>query len=97
MSFRDAEIIILDCTRLSEYGRMDISIFEGVYSFEEAHVYKIDQANENTPYNVLIFLVDGLKTSFPKGIGISQRSVIDRSVISIAVPFAGAIAITGVD
>ena len=73
LSFRDAEVIISDCTRTSEYGRMDIPIFEGVYSFEEAHVYKADQANENTPYNVLISLVDGLETSFPKGIGISQR------------------------
>ena len=45
---------------------MDIPIFEGVYSFEEEHVYKADQANEKTPYNVLISLVEGLKTSFPK-------------------------------
>ena len=75
LSFRDAEVIISDCTRTREYGRMDIPIFEGVYSFEEAHVYKADQANENTPYNVLISFVDGLETSFPKGIGISQRKL----------------------
>ena len=77
LSFRDAEVIISDCTRTSEYGRVDIPIFESVYSFEEAHVYKADQANENTPYNVLISLVDGLETSFPKGIGISQRKLAD--------------------
>ena len=83
LSFRDTEVIISDCTRTSEYGRMDILIFEGVYSFEEAHVYKADQANENTPYNVLISLVDGLETSFPKGIGISQRKLADLQFQSL--------------
>ena len=83
LSFRDAEVIISDCTRTSEFGRMDIPIFEGVYSFEEAHVYKTDQANENTPYNVLMSLVDGLETSFPKGIGISQRKLTDLQFQSL--------------
>ena len=81
--FRDAEVIISDCTRTSEYGRMDILIFEVVYSFEEARVYKADQTNENTPYNVPISLVGGLETSFPKGIGISQRKLADLQFPSL--------------
>ena len=56
---------------------MDIPTFEGVYSFEGAHVYKADQANENTPYNILIALVVGLESPFLKGIGISQRKLAD--------------------
>ena len=81
--FRDAEVIISDCTRTSEYGRMDTPKFEEVYSFKEAHVYKADQANENAPYNVLISLVDDLETSFPKGIGISQRKLADLQFQSL--------------
>ena len=81
--FRDAEVIISDCTRTSNYGRMNIPKFEEVYPFKEAHVYKADQANENAPYNVLISLVDDLETSFPKGIGISQRKVADLQFQSL--------------
>ena len=42
-SFRDAEVIISDCNRISDYGRSDCPIFEGLYSFETPHVYKADQ------------------------------------------------------
>ena len=40
LSFRDAEIIIPDCSRTSEYGRMDKPLFTEVYSFDTAHVYR---------------------------------------------------------
>ena len=60
VSFRDAEVIISDCSRTKYYGRIDSLVFDGVYSFEDAHVYKADQANQNRPYNILISLVDDL-------------------------------------
>ena len=63
LSFRDAEVIISDCNKISDYGRSDCPIFEGVYSFETPHVYKADQTTSTTSYNVLISLVDGLLTS----------------------------------
>ena len=75
LSFRDAEVIISDCNRISDYGRSDCPIFEGVYSFETPHVYKADQTTSTTSYNVLISLVDGLETSFTKGVGISVRKL----------------------
>ena len=38
LSFRDAEVIISDCNRISDYGQSDCPIFEGVYSIEKPHV-----------------------------------------------------------
>ena len=66
LSFRDAEVIISDCNRISDYDQSDCPIFEGVYSFEKPHVYKADQTSFTTSYNVLISLVDGLEASFTK-------------------------------
>ena len=83
LSFRDAEVIISDCNRISDYGRSDCPIFEGVYSFETPHVYKADQASSTTSYNVLISLVDGLETSFTKGVGISVRKLADLQFRSL--------------
>ena len=54
LSFTDAEVITPDCNRISDYGRSDCAIFEGVYSFESPHVNKADQTTSTTSYNVLI-------------------------------------------
>ena len=83
LSFRDAEVIISDCNRISDYGRSDCPIFEGVYSFETPHVYKADQTTSTTSYNVLISLVDGFETSFTKGVGISVRKLADLQFQSL--------------
>ena len=53
---------------------MDTTTFEGVHSFEEAHVYKTDQTSENTPINTLISLVNGLESSFPENFGLQVQS-----------------------
>ena len=83
LSFRDAEVMISDCNRINNYGRSDCPIFEGVYSFETPHVYKADQTTSTTSYNVLISLVDGLETSFTKGVGISVRKLADLQFQSL--------------
>ena len=83
LSFRDAEVIISDCTRTRDFGRVDNPLFEGVFSFETPHVYKSDQTQPNTPYNVLISLVGGLETQFTKGIGISVRKLADLQFQSL--------------
>ena len=83
LSFRDAEVIISDCNRISDYGRSNYPIFEGVYSFETPYVYKADQTTSTTSYNVLISLVDGLETSFTKGVGISVRKLADLQFQSL--------------
>ena len=84
LSFRDAEVIISDCNRISDYGRpADCPIFEGVYSFESPHVYKADQTTSTTSYNVLISLVDGLEASFTKRVSISVRKLTDLQFQSL--------------
>ena len=60
---------------------MDDWIF--LYSKVYFHLKRADQANDNTPYNILISLVDGLESSFPKGIGISQRKLADLQFQSL--------------
>ena len=83
LSFRDAEVIISDCNRISDYGRSDCPIFEGVCSFETPHVYKADQTTFTTSYNILISLVDGLEASFTEGVGISVRKLADLQFQSL--------------
>ena len=83
LSFRDAEVILSDCTRTCEYGRTDQPLFEGVYSKETPYVYKTDQTGSTTPYNVLISLVGDLEKSFSKGIGISVRTLADLQFQSL--------------
>ena len=95
LSFRDAEIIISDCSRTSEYGRMDKPLFTEVYSFDTAHVYRADQTAATTPYKVLISLIErtglvdglnwtgGLEDNFAGGIGISVRKLADLQFQSL--------------
>ena len=95
LSFRDAEIIISDCSRTSQYGRMDEPLFTEVYSFDTAHVYRADQTAATTPYKVLISLIErtglvdglnwtgGLEDKFAGRIGISVRKLADLQFQSL--------------
>ena len=70
LSFRDAEVIISNCNRISNYGRSGSPILEGVNPFEKPRVYKAVQSSSTSSYNVLISLVDGLEAPFTKRVDI---------------------------
>ena len=75
LSFKDAEVIISDCNRISEYGQLDCPKIESVIPFENPLVYKADQRRSTTSHNVLISFVDGLEPPFTKRVGISVQKL----------------------
>ena len=83
LSFKDAEVIISEWTRISDHGRSNCTVFEDVYSFEKPHVCKAEQTSSTTSNHVLISLVVGMEKSFTKGMSISVRQLADLQFRSL--------------